>query len=343
MKRGWRILGMVVALLAIGFIIFLNTGFKLPHNADEVINEVLAEDLPEMVKGETGFAKSGELDIWYEKLVPDDTIKGSVLLVMGHSSTAMLWPLEFCYTLVDAGYQVIRYDNRDVGMSSWVEDWDRNNPYTLEDMAKDGIAILDTENIEKAHVIGASMGGMIAQRMGISHSDRVLSLTSIMSSGYMMDPEIAPVSTAITMDFIRNGVKHLFIPSERMKMKFFLGVQQILKGADSYDVNPKDAARLMLYELRKRKGINTKAMFSHSAAIETSGSRYSELGSITAPTLAIHGRSDPLVNFAHAEKYVPLIPNCETLYIDEMGHDFPEPHIPEIVSRIVQNFGRAVL
>ena len=120
------------------------------------------------------------MKIWYEKRAPTDSIKGTLLLVMGHSATAMIWSDDFMQPFIDAGYQVIRYDNRGVGESDWIADWDEENPYSLEDMSKDGIAVLNAEGVEKAHVLGASMGGMIVQRMALSHKDKVASLVSLL-------------------------------------------------------------------------------------------------------------------------------------------------------------------
>ena len=329
---------LILALIA--FFFYINSGNNLPKETDKIVAEVMAADLPELVHGETGMAKSGNLEIWYEKINPKDSVKGTILLVMGHSSTAMLWTANFYQSFVEAGYQVIRYDNRDVGMSTWVADWDENKPYSLEDMAKDGIAVLDDVGVDKAHIIGASMGGMIAQRMAVSHSNRVLSLTSIMSSGYMLDPEVTPVSKSIQLNFFKLGAKYLMFGKEQETLKFFLSIQQLLKGNGPYKLDTKAAAERMLYEIRKRKGINRNAVNQQSKAIEISGSRLEELGKITAPTLVIHGKSDPLVIFDHAIKYAPLIPDAATLYIDGMGHDIPMIYMAQVQESIFKNIER---
>jgi pimeloyl-ACP methyl ester carboxylesterase len=247
----------------------------------------------------------------------------------------MLWSSNFYQPLVDAGYEVIRYDNRGVGASDWMANWDKNKPYTLEDMAKDGIAVLDAINISKAHIIGASMGGMIAQRMAISHQDRVATLTSIMSSGYMEDPEITPVSSEFTQKMLKYTLKFLLPPSEAGVMKFSIAMQDLLKGNGGYQPDMKSAAQRALFEMRNRKGYNSTAGDQHLAAIIASGSRLDELGTISAPCLVIHGKSDPLVYFAHAQKYAPLLPNAKTLYIDGMGHDLPSPYLSQIHTAIL--------
>jgi len=257
-------------------------------------------------------------------------------------ASAIIWSNEFIQPLLEAGYQVIRYDNRDTGLSSWMTNWDESNPYTLEDMAKDGMAVLDDLGIQKAHVVGASMGGMIAQRMAISHADRVASLTSIMSSGYVMDPDIAPVSEDLNQEYIKLSLKYLLSRSEENVLKFHIGNQQLLKGNGPYMTNLKGSAQTTLYELRKRKGYNQQTVDHQMKAITVSGSRLEELGTIKAPTLILHGKADPLVRFEHAQKYAPLIPNAETLYIEGMGHDLPNIYWDQIHGGILKTIERSL-
>lgn len=329
---------LIIVIAAFGFYSWVNSGIELPPETDKIIAEVVAADnIPEFITGETGFAKNGEVDIWYEKISVVDTVKATVLLVMGHSATALIWTPDFYQAFVDSGYQVIRYDNRGLGESDWIDNWDKNNPYTLEDMAKDGIAILDAVGVDKAHIVGASMGGMIGQRLAISHSDRVLSLTSIMSSGYMNDPKIDPIPGDFIPNLTKLVLKNVAAGAKESNMlEIGVGVQELLKGNGPYETNIKESAERTLYEIRKRKGINPTVGDQHTAAIETSGSRLEELGSITVPTLVIHGKSDPLVIFSHAEKYAPLIPNAKTLFIDGMGHDLPSIYMNEIQSAMFQ-------
>ncbi|MFK7903873.1 MAG: alpha/beta fold hydrolase, partial [Chitinophagales bacterium] len=219
------------ALAVAGTWWYVNSGVQIPAETDQVIDEVLAEDnLPNLVAGKTGLAKSGDINIWYESMMPEGTPKGTVLLVMGYGTTILGWPAHFYQPLVDAGYHVVRYDNRGLGMSDWMKGWDKKNPYTLEDMAKDGIAVLDALDIEKAHIIGVSMGGMIAQRMAISHSERVLTLTSIMSSGYMGDPALPPVAKSFQHNLVRLTLKYLIRSNSRKAAKFSVGVRMALRG-----------------------------------------------------------------------------------------------------------------
>ena len=317
---------------------FINSGIQLRPETDAIIEEVLqADDLPAFITGETGFAKNGEVKIWYEKRVPKDSIKGTVLLVMGHSSSALIWSDDFMQPILDAGYQIIRYDNRGVGESDWMTNWDKDNPYTLEDMAKDGMAVLAATGVEKAHVMGASMGGMIVQRMALSHKEKVASLISIMSSGYMDDPAMPTIDVPHIMDFGRLTLRHLMPRTEAGTMKFITGIEQLFKGNGDYQHPIKKSVQRTLYELRKRKGMNPNVGDQHTAAIAASGSRLEELGTIKVPTLIIHGKSDPLVRFEHCEKYAPLIPHAEKLFIDGMGHDMPSIYFDQFHAAILKH------
>ena len=115
----------------------------------------------------------------------------------------MFWPEEFIEQLTDAGYEVIRFDHRGLGLSDWMAGWTKKTAFILEDMARDAMAVVDHLKLKKVHVIGASMGGMIAQRMAIDFPDVVKSLTSIMSSGYFFDPQLVSVSRDIKKNFLK--------------------------------------------------------------------------------------------------------------------------------------------
>ena len=260
---------------------------------------------------------------------------------MGLNTTGINFSDYFYQPIVDAGYDVIIYDNRDVGKSDWIENWDADNPYTLEDMADDGMAILDHLNINQAHIAGVSMGGMIAQSMAINHKDRVLSLGSIMTSGFMMDPDIRPVDSKFEKIMIKVGIRYFVRPSELGHMRFAMIVADKFKGTGDYKHNYNRIANRTLYELRGRKGFNPDGTKRHSAAIEASGSRYNALKKLQVPTIAIHGTTDPLVWPDHAKKYGPMIPNAEMLWIEGMGHDIPEKYAPQLIEGLIRNFKRA--
>ncbi len=334
------LLGIIIIAVA-GFFVFINSVPPLPPEADTIIEGVMQSELQPFVSGETGIAKNGKVRIWYESFNPPDSAKGAVLLIMGHGATALLWPDYFYQPIVDSGYQVIRYDNRGLGMSDWMEDWDESNPYSLKDMAKDGVAILDALDIEKAHIIGVSMGGMIGQRLAISHSDRILSLTSIMSSGDITDPDLPAVPKEFELNFLKLALKYGISPSETDIIKFSLTVQQMVMGDGGYPLDIEYITARTLYEIRHRRGYNTTTGDQHTAAVLASGSSYSELPRINLPALVIHGKSDPLVNIAHSKKLAAKIYGATTLWIDGMGHDLPRAYVPQMLESIFRIFQKA--
>lgn len=334
----------VIVLLLIGGYLFINSGPKLPADINSIISQLQQAPIPDFITGETGKAINNGITIGYELIKNNGQNKGTIILIGGHSQILLDWPAYFYQPLVDAGYQVIRFDNRGVGSSDWMEDWTKKNAYTLEDMATDVIAILNRLSIPKAHVIGVSMGGMIAQRLAISHAGRVLSLTSIMSTGYYYDPELPGLPKGFYSKLIAVSLKYpVYNKNERNQLKLNLAIRHLLDGAGDYPIETKFILQRALYELRKRRGYNAKVMNQHSMAVQKSGSRYDELGQIEVPTLVIHGTTDPLVKFEHAQKYASMIPNATTLFIEGMGHDLPRIHAPKMITSILKNIEKAVL
>lgn len=323
----------------IGLIIYVNIGVELPSDTDQVVTVILAnDDLPEFFKGKTGFAKNGDVTIWYEVMGDLDPTRETILLVRGSSAPALKWNSNFYQPFIDSGYQVIRYDNRGVGESSWIADWSKDNSYSLEYMAEDGMAVLDAAGVEKAHLIGKSMGGMIAQRMAISHDDRVLSLTSIMSSGYGQDETLPSISIEFKSNAFKLILKYQLInPNEANSMKFAVGISQLMKGDCPYELDTKLIAQKALYSVRKWGRGNPKVVEQHAQAIINSGSRLEELKNLSLPTLVIHGKSDPIVRFEHGQKCAALIPNADTLFIAGMGHDLPQIYMDQFHKAIFKN------
>lgn len=332
------ILGIIISLFLIGYFIFLNTGLKLPAGTDQLIKEIInkPDDLPELITGQTGYAKNNGVSIWYELMSDETTNKGTVLLVGGLSTTAMIWQSYTYEPFLKAGYQVIRFDHRNAGMSDWLE-----TKSSLEDMAKDAIAILDQLNIDKVHLVGMSMGGMISQRLAISHSKRVLSLTSIMSTGYFDDPELTQVTKSFVANIWRFGLRHRDLKKMDNRLKLHLSIYRSLIGDGGYAFNDKEKLQKAYYEITKRNGYNPKSRERHGYAIKKSGSRYEELKQLSLPTLVIHGTADPLILFEHAQKYAEMIPNATKLFIKGMGHDFPRIHMKKMTTAIFENFEKA--
>jgi pimeloyl-ACP methyl ester carboxylesterase len=317
------------------------SGPKLPPETDKVIENVMNNELTEVISGKTGFTLSDSINIWYECISPEGAPKGTVLLIMGQAGNALDWPPKFVRAFVDSGYHVIRYDHRGTGMSDWVEDWDRKNPYSLVDMVDDAVAVLDELNIQKAHIVGLSMGGMIAQEVAINNPDRVASLTLMMTSGYVGDPDLPGLSSRYFIASILKGIpllKYRIFGGEKNLIKERIAKTIAVVGSGGLDI--KEIAEVVLYDLRKRKGINIKAIFQHQNAISVSGSRYEKLKTIKVPTLIIHGTDDSIIPVEHGKKLVEVIPNVKGLWLDGVGHVFPFPEMDKINKIIISNFGK---
>ncbi len=251
-----------------------------------------------------------------------------VLLVMGLGMQLIAWPPAMVNSLVDAGYRVIRLDNRDIGLSQHFDALGTPNllwasfkhrvgmairpPYSLQDMAQDAIGVLDALGIDSAHVVGASMGGMIAQRMALGHPQRVRSLTSIMStSGATGLP--GPQSHVLRALFSRPmSQDEAAIVAHYVR---FFGVI----GSPAFPVD--DA----LLRERIRAGIarsyHPQGTSRQMLAIAADTTRAQALTQLRCPTLVLHGKADPLVPFACAQDTARRIPGAQLVGIDGMGHD----------------------
>jgi pimeloyl-ACP methyl ester carboxylesterase len=331
----------ILLLSVVAFYIYSTTP-KLPDETESIIKAVMKDPLAEIIKGKTGYAKSQGLDIWYESISPKDTPKGTILLIMGISNDALGWPPKFIQAFVDSGYQVIRYDHRGTGMSDWVKNWDSKNPYSLTDMANDGVAVLNSLGVPKAHILGVSMGGMIAQELAIKNPNRVKSLISIMSSGYIVDTTLPPISSNIALELIKISLKYGIIGGEENMIKLHAASRLILRNNASNDFNVKDLARQVLYNMRQRKGYNSNVSAQHQAAVQSSGSRYDKLKMLEIPTLIVHGNSDPFIPIEHGKKCVAIIPHADSLWVENMGHDIPDNCIKLISKKVIATFNKAM-
>jgi pimeloyl-ACP methyl ester carboxylesterase len=281
--------------------------------------------------------KSNGIELEYDTFgSPDDP---ALLLIMGFTAQMTAWEPAFCTLIADEGFYVIRFDNRDVGLSSRIEgEVDvaelfsgtiKSVPYSLDDMAADAAGLLDALGIDKAHIVGASMGGMIAQLVALNHPDKTLSLCSIMSTtGDSNVGQPTPEAMAALMapapknrdEAIANGVA----AGRILSPVHFDEAKSAQRAGDSYDraYDPKGVARQM-------------------GAIGTQADRTERLGSLRVPSLVIHGRPDPLVTLSGGEATAKAIPDATLLVLDDMGHDNPEPLWPTIVEAIVTNARKA--
>jgi proline iminopeptidase len=287
------------------------------------------------------------IHIEYESL--GDPRHPAILLIMGLGMQLTGWPDDFCHGLVARGYRVIRFDNRDCGLSGRAPRGRRANlllamaaaslglplrtPYTLADMAGDAIGLMDRLGIERAHIVGASMGGMIAQVFAARFPQRVLSLTSIMST---------------------SGNRRVSRPSREAR-KVLLSRPADSKDPESvidhlvgmFGVIGSPGYPASREELRQRIGRSVRRAYDPAGtarqllAVIAAGDRRKLLRSIRAPTLVIHGAADPLVPLAAGRDTARHIPGASLLVIEGMGHDFPEALLPRLVQAIAEHCQRA--
>lgn len=286
------------------------------------------------------FARVGELDICYETFGdPDDP---AILLIMGLGTQMLAWHEDFCEQLASRGYFVVRHDNRDIGRSTRLSDAPvpslkqlalrdkRGAAYTLSDMAGDSVGVLDHLGIEQAHIVGASMGGMIAQRIAIEHPERTLSLVSIMSntgSYWSGQP-------ALTMYAV------LLRPAPKEREAFIQrAVDMFVKiGGSGFGPNVED-----LRDIASRsydRGHDPRGSSRQLGAIVADPDRGPELRKLKVPATVIHGAEDRLVRRSGGRATAKVIPGSTLVEISGMGHGLPRGAWPQIIGAIVQTAER---
>lgn len=269
-----------------------------------------------------------------------------ILLVMGLGAQMTLWPDEFVEALVAKGYRVIRYDNRDIGLSQKMEGarapslpWQllckrigfpARVPYTLRDMADDGAGLLDALGIARAHVVGASMGGMIAQLMAVHHADRLLSLTSIMST---TGNAKLPQAEKHAMQALTAPLKSL---DEEVVVEHGLNVARNI-GSPGFPFDPERQREKVLRGVRR--SVYPPGLPRQLAAIIDDGDRRRRLAQITVPTLVLHGEDDPLVKLEAGKDTAAHIPGAKLVTIPGWGHDLPLELIDQLADEIAAHAG----
>ena len=281
-------------------------------------------------------AEINGIEICYQTLGPDHA--PPCLLIMGLGAQMLHWPDGLVTELLDRGFRVVRFDNRDAGLSS-VTPTDPPDimammaaraageevsaPYSLSDMAADAMGVLDHLEIDQAHVVGASLGGMIAQMAAIEHPDRVASLTSIMSTTGADDvgqPEEAAMGAllAVPPDDRDGAVAHNVMVSEAISGPLFDKNEALMRSRELFDRSFRPAAGA--FQL---------------AAMGATGDRTERLASIRCPSLVIHGRVDPLVTLSGGVATAEAIPGAELIVFGEMAHDLPEVYWPQMADAII--------
>ncbi len=263
-----------------------------------------------------------------------------LLLIMGLGGQLLLWDEEFCAALADLGHFVIRYDNRDVGLSTKLEHAGAPNlletmqaaaagqpvetAYTLDEMADDAAGLLDSLELESAHVAGASMGGMIAQVLVLRHPDRVRSLTSIMST--TGNPDLAPPQP--------DALGALFRPRAEDRegaIEQAVELQRTISGSGfPFDLERTRELAARSYD----RSFYPAGIFRQIAAVLASGSRRPALASVETPTLVVHGDADPLIPLEGGRDTAQAIPGAELLVIEGLGHELPPKVWPRFIDAI---------
>lgn len=283
--------------------------------------------------------KANGQNLWFESF--GNLFDPAILLIQGSGAQGILWPNNFCKLLAQHGYFVIRYDHRDTGMSSFVDFG--AHPYNLMDLAKDAKGILESLNIRKAHIIGSSMGGYIAQLIGYYYPEMVLTLTFMMTSTISASLEHAfleesenpfplPLPTEEFADAILEG-PILDTQSEVSIANYLLFIWESYNGkGKSFDKQAWYQLATLWYN-RSKAGLQN---INHRLAVNLSPlTRDKEVKGIQAPVLIIHGAKDPFFTLQHAYALQKVLPNASLKIIENMGHLFHEAFIEEVLQHIV--------
>lgn len=263
----------------------------------------------------------------------------AILLIMGAGSSMLLWEETLCQRLANGGRFVMRYDNRDTGKTTSCPFGEPN--YTIDDMALDATAVLDSYEIDKAHIMGASMGGMITQVVGLNHPDRVLTLTPIMSTpdpGAVLDaiegrdtkyelspptPEvIANVMAMATLDW---DDKDAVLENRVSMFKTLAG------SAHGYD----EASRRDLFKQEIDRAVNFASTANHQQAIENSQRWHERLDTIDVPTLVVHGNEDAILPLDHGQALARAIPGSTMHVMEGVGHEIPDGELDALIPALL--------
>lgn len=281
-------------------------------------------------------ARANGIDLEYETF--GDPSHPTILLIMGLGAQMVMWEDGICALLVARGHHVVRFDNRDVGRSTWIDvpDLDleaamlsavmgdpSHAPYLLSDMATDAVGLLDHLGVGSAHLVGASMGGMIAQTMAIEHPSRVASLTSIMSTtGEAHVGQPAPEILEVLLSARPDG--------RADAIEFGVRLARTIGCAEHFDEERTRAVTTVQYD----RGNNPDGIARQLLAIVASGPRAEGLERLDLPALVVHGRGDKLVDFSGGQRTAALIAGADFIAIDDMAHDMAQVHWTRVIDAI---------
>lgn len=260
---------------------------------------------------------NGDVELYFETFGPEDS--PVLVLVNGLGSQCINFKTELCEKFVSEGFRVVRFDNRDVGLSTHLEDDAR---YTIDDMAADAFAVLDAVGVQQAHVAGWSMGGMIVQSMAIGHPERILSMTSVMSApGPLVgerDEDVVAAFMAPPATTREEAAERQLAGLKAWGSPAFFDAERIT--ADAY------AAFDRCWDPGGRQ--------RQAMAVGYSPSREDALRSLKVPTLVVHGDADRLVPIEFGRRTAELVPGARFEVVEGMGHDYPPQHWDRMVELI---------
>ncbi|GHH29057.1 alpha/beta fold hydrolase [Lentzea cavernae] len=245
----------------------------------------------------------------------------AVLLIHGACASMLWWETELCTALAARGRFVVRYDNRDTGLS---ESYPPGQPgYALSDMVLDAVGILDALGVARAHVVGRSMSGAIALALGVEHADRVASLTFVATT--TGDPDLPQMTEA----FLEASAVE-----SSSDVESIVSVLRAYAGSSPY-FDEEHVRRLAVQDVART--VNLESAMTNHFRIEFDAPRDGGFGDVVAPTLVVHGSLDPVFPLAHGEALRDAVPGASLLVLDSVGHDLPRPVWPEFVDALVRH------
>jgi pimeloyl-ACP methyl ester carboxylesterase len=291
---------------------------------------------------DVAIARAGDVEIYFDTFGTEGD--PAFLLVNGLGSQSINYRVEMCERLAACGYHVIRYDNRDVGLSTSFDHAapdvggviaalragePAHVPYLLSDMSADGLAVLDELGIEHAHVMGMSMGGMIVQTMAVEHPERLLTMTSLMST--TGDPDVGqPTPEA----------RSVLLGAPSTSRDAYIGAQlaaaRTWGSPDCFDEELVTARAVEAFD----RHFNPAGTARQLMAVFASGSRTAALGGVSVPTLVLHGDADTLIDPSGGRRTADAIPGARFVLIEGMGHDYPPPFWDQILVLLISHASR---
>jgi pimeloyl-ACP methyl ester carboxylesterase len=287
------------------------------------------------------FARHGDVEIYYETF--GDATDPALLLISGLGSQCVNYRVEMCERLAALGYFVIRYDNRDVGLSSKMDqqkfiadsrdtsladDLQPRHRYLLSDMAGDGLAVLDALDVSRAHVIGASMGGMIAQTMAIEYPQRLLTLTSFMST--TGDPDVGQPSVR---------ARELLFGAPPTDRESYVARQLECAKVWGSPACFNEEFRIAVAQESFDRNFFPAGVARQLGAIRASGSRTVALSDLDLPTLVLHGDADTLIDISGGRRTAEVIPGARFVVIEGLGHDYPPQYWDQLIGLLEPHLG----